>query len=143
VSARGKGIDQCVSNLLPMNIASAISRHSDVGSNIEIFLNVLRISRNQLMTKSELLRFKLLRASLLCSGITVMHVVLLRLPVASPTLMLAILPVRLCVCLFVCLFVCLCVFVCVCACACVCVCAFVCVCVCVCVRECVCVCVCV
>jgi len=58
-----EGIDQYVPSLLPMNNASAISRNSDFGSNIGISSNVLRISRNQLM-------IELLRAPLLCSGIT-------------------------------------------------------------------------
>ena len=70
MSARGKGIDQYVPSLPPMNIASAISKKSDVRSNIGISSNVLRIFRNQLMTRSELLRFQLLKASLLCSAIT-------------------------------------------------------------------------
>jgi len=63
-------VGSAVPSLLPMNIASAISRNSDVGSNIGISLNVLRIYRTQLMTKSELIRFELLRHPLLCSGIT-------------------------------------------------------------------------
>jgi len=61
-----EGLDQHV----PNNISSGISRHSDVGSNIGISSNVLRISRNQLMTESSLLRFELLKALLLCTGIT-------------------------------------------------------------------------
>jgi len=67
VSTRGKGIDQYV---LAINIASVISRNCDFWSNIGISLNVMRISRNRLMTISELLRFELRWATLLCSGIT-------------------------------------------------------------------------